>query len=36
MTTKKNNNRLRSGVARGESNITLERTLHFTEEGARS
>ena len=36
MTTKKNNHRLRSGVARGECDITLERTLYFTGEGAQS
>ena len=29
MPTKKNNHRLRSGVARGECDNTLERTLHF-------
>ena len=31
-----NNHRLRSDVARGECDITLERTLHFTGEEARS
>ena len=29
MPTKKNNHILRSGVARGECDNTLERTMHF-------